>query len=276
MEMIPTCSLPTKVLFNMAGLLVFVTTAAGVAQTTEQLNFEAASVKRTDQCRMQNSVDPGTIALNGDPLKVVLMEAFHVKMDQIIGPSWLDTDCFVITAKMPEGATRDQLPAMLQALLVERFKLAAHKESRLRAGFGLVVDKNGPKFKESDASVVAARAGPVTFGFGAHGRIKGAMTMALLAQRLSNSVGGPVQDLTGLKGTYDIDFSWMADQSGSFAQASAAANASSADVGASVPAGATTDIFTSVRESLGLKLEPRKLPIEVVVVDHIERVPTTN
>jgi uncharacterized protein (TIGR03435 family) len=123
---------------------------------------------------MQNSMDPGRIALNGDPLKVILMEAFKVKMDQIVGPSWLDADCFSIVAKMPEGATRDQLPAMLQALLVERFKLAIHKETHLRAGYALIVDKNGPKFKESDPTSPAARPrGQVTFGFApAAGRVQ--------------------------------------------------------------------------------------------------------
>ena len=63
--------------------------------------------------------------MRGDPLKVVVMEAFKVKAYQIVGPSWLDEDCFEIVAKMPEGATSDQIPAMLQALLAERFKLAA-------------------------------------------------------------------------------------------------------------------------------------------------------
>src|SRR5208282_5471067 len=97
--------------------------------------FEEASVKPADRCSMQNSIGPGRIALSGDPLKVVLMEAFKVKMDQIAGPSWLDEDCFVIAAKIPEGATKDRLPAMLQALLAERFQLAFHKETRLRPGF---------------------------------------------------------------------------------------------------------------------------------------------
>jgi uncharacterized protein (TIGR03435 family) len=82
--------------------------------------FEEASVKPTDRCSMQNSIDPGRISPNGDPLRVVLMEAFKVKMDQITGPSWLDEDCFVVAAKLPEGATRDQLPAMFQVLPAER------------------------------------------------------------------------------------------------------------------------------------------------------------
>jgi len=114
---------------------------------TVPLRFEEASVKATDRCSLQNSIDPGRIALNGDPLNLVLKEAFNVPMDRIFGPSWLGADCFAIVAKMPEGATKDQLPAMLEALLVERFKLASHKETRMSPGYALVVDKSGPKFR---------------------------------------------------------------------------------------------------------------------------------
>jgi uncharacterized protein (TIGR03435 family) len=147
------------------------------------------------------------------PLKSFLSEAFKVKMDQIVGPSWLESDCFTVIAKIPEGATKEQLPAMLQTVLAERFKLTAHKESRPRRGYALVVAKNGPKFKESDlnSSSVREHAGQVRFGFGAgpqKGAIKGNMTMAALAHHLSTTMHDPVQDLTGLKGTYDIDLSW--------------------------------------------------------------------
>ncbi|HWF46467.1 MAG TPA: TIGR03435 family protein [Bryobacteraceae bacterium] len=79
----------------------------------EQPNFEESSVKRTKQCAIQNMVDPGMIAFHGDPLKVVLMERFTVKMDQIVGPSWLDSECFAIEAKIAQGATKDQLASGL-------------------------------------------------------------------------------------------------------------------------------------------------------------------
>ncbi len=251
--------------------------------SADQPNFEAASVKRTDRCSLENSMDAGMIAFKGDPLKVVLMETFKVKMDQIVGPSWLDADCFDIFARIPEGATRDQVPAMLQALLAERFKLAAHKEDRPRPGYALAVDKSGPKFKESvpGSEFKGLHASQVTFGAapGASG-IKGAMTMASLARFLSNRLGGPVQDLTGLKGTYDIDLTWAPDRSfepmGRFAEASSTAHAGSADGRADLPPAPTADIFTAIRDSLGLKLEPRKLSVEVLVIDHIERVPTEN
>jgi uncharacterized protein (TIGR03435 family) len=225
---------------------------------------------------MENTVDPGMIALHGDPLNVVLMEAFKVKMDQIIGPSWLDADCFVIDARMPEGATKDQLPAMLQALLVERFKLAVHKESRPRPGYALVVDKNGPKLKASDPSSGAASSGRISFGSTLQSKgIKGSITMASLAHFLSLSVAGPVEDLTGLKGKYDIDLSWALDPAFERPDPYAISYAAT-HPNAEYPPAPTADLFTSIRDSLGLRLEPRKEQVEMIVIDSIERVPTEN
>ena len=220
--------------------------------------FEEASVRRTDRCSMQNSIDPGRIALNGDPLKVVLMEAFKVKMDQITGPAWLDEDCFVFAAKIPEGATKDQLPAMLQALLAERFQLAFHKETHLRPGFALAVDKNGSKLKPTEPKINAAdgSAGKVSFRF-AGGGIKGSMTIARLTQLLSGQLHDPVVDETGIQGTYDIDIAWDKDSD------------------PDTPSG-TASVFTILRESLGLKLESRKLPVDTIVIDHIGRLPSGN
>ena len=138
----------------LASAIALSTISAFAAQNApDQPKFEVASVRRAERCFSGNSsIDPGSVTLKGVPLKAVLMEAFKVKMDDIEGPSWLESDCFEISAKMPEGATRDQLPAMLQALLVERFKLAARKENRPRPGFALMVDKDGPKIKESSSN----------------------------------------------------------------------------------------------------------------------------
>jgi uncharacterized protein (TIGR03435 family) len=245
----------------------------------DQPKFETASVKRAERCSFQNSLDPGMIALNGDPLKVVLMEAFKVALDRIIGPSWLDADCFQITGKLPNGATRDQIPAMLQALLAERFHLAAHTERRLRPGYALVADRNGPKLKESDPASAATNAGRVTFGSSAGiAGIKGAISMAFLARNLSSRLGAPVEDLTGLKGKYDVDLWWAPNRdfepSGSFGQTSATGRPAD-DVVAVMPNAPTVDIFTAIR-SLGLGLEPRKQQVDFLVIDHIERTPTEN
>ena len=242
----------------------------------DQPKFEVASVKRTDRCIMKNSLGPGTVTFMGDPLKIVLMEAFKVKLYQIVGPSWLEQDCFEIVAKMPEGSTSDRIPAMLQALLGERFKLAAHKEDRPSPVYALVVGKSGPKLKEANLNFRAhqPRPGEVTFRAGG---FKGAMTMTLLARFLANHLGRPVEDLTGLTGTYDIDLSWAPDPTIDRSMAfSGAAPAASADAEVALPAALTDNLFTAIRDSLGLKLEPRSAPVEMLVIDHVDRVPTEN
>jgi uncharacterized protein (TIGR03435 family) len=167
---------------------------------------------------------------------------------------------------------------MLQAMLVERFKLTAHKESQLRRGYALVVGKSGPKFKKSDLNSPSVRehAGQVRFVVGAgpqKGGIKGDMTIASFAHRLSTTLDAPVQDLTGLKGTYDIDLSWGEPDAENDAPIT---HSSSADSRAVLPAAATDNLFTSIRDLLGLRLEPDKQQVEVILIDHIERVPTAN
>jgi uncharacterized protein (TIGR03435 family) len=209
------------------------------------------------------------ISLNNDPLKLIVREAFNMPLDQIFGPSWLETDCFTVVAKVPDGVAKDQLPAMFQALLEERFKLVAHRENRPRTVYSLNVGKDGPKFKESDQGSMSAHAGQVTFGM-RFGGIKGSMTMASFTRLLSNRLGSPVQDLTGLNGTYDIDVKWVPDR----ALESLGFQPPPQNSTAALPTDPTADIFTAIRESLGLRLESRKGQVEVIVIDHIERHPT--
>jgi uncharacterized protein (TIGR03435 family) len=254
--------------------------AIAALTAADQPKFEVASVKRTDRGIIKNSLGPGTVTLKGDPLKIVLMEAFKVQTYQIVGPSWLDQDCFEIVAKMPEGATSDQIPAMLQALLVERFKLAAHKEDRPSPVYALVVGKGGPKFKEANLNFrrMGTRPGLMFFRVAPDIRgFKGSMTMATLARFLANSLDRPVQDFTGLNGTYDIDLSWapdpVLDRPSPFAEATRAA---SADARTDLPAAPTATVFTAIRDSLGLRLEPRHEPVEMLVIDHVERIPIEN
>jgi uncharacterized protein (TIGR03435 family) len=236
-------------------LLILILSSHGFA--SDPAKFEAASVKPS-QCRVENAIDPGMVALHGDPMNVFLMEAFKVKVDQIVGPSWLNTSCFSIDATIPPGVAKDQVPQMLQALMVERFKLAFHKGSRLMSGYALVVDKNGPKLKPSPPDSPAAQSGSVTFGFGAAGLIKGSMSTAKLARRLSNELKVPVEDLTGLTGQYDIDVSWARDLPSDTSQPVA------------------DDVFTAVRKTLGLRLDKAKQSQDLVVIDHIEQNPGAN
>ncbi len=269
------CAMKTFLLF------VLIVPATGIADAQNapmQAKFEVASVKRADQCGGRNSIDPGAVTFRGVPLKGVLMEAFQVKMDQIEGPSWRETDCYEISAKMPEGGTRDQLPAMLEALAAERFKLVAHKEDRARSGYALVVDKGGPKVKEDDPNTNFMRSPNgrqlMAFGSAGHGLLKGVMTMATLASNLSRQGYGPVQDATGLTGRYDIDLTWTPDK-GFEPGAVDATAAADTPPGADIPA-PEASLFTALRESLGLKLERRSVQVQFLVIDHIARIPTGN
>src|SRR5580692_2317077 len=83
--------------------------AVAAQNAPDQPKFEVASVKRTNQGIINNSLGPGTVTLRGDTLKIFLVEAFKVKSYQTVGPSWLDEDCIEIVAKMPEGSTSDQI-----------------------------------------------------------------------------------------------------------------------------------------------------------------------
>ena len=257
--------------------------AIATLNCADQPKFEVASVKRMDRGIIHNSMGPRTVTMRGDPLKVVLMEAFKVKAYQIVGPSWLDEDCFDIVAKMPEGAASDQIPAMLQELLAERFKLTAHKEDRTRPAYALVVDKGGPKFKEADLSFkrMGQRPGTVMFRSTANTQgFKGAITMARLTQFLAVGLDRPVQDFTGLSGTYDIDLAWapdpVIDRQSPSAMSYSSATEALGDARIDLPAAPTATLFTAIRDSLGLKLDPRKEPVEMLVIDHVERVPTEN
>ncbi|MGB9455525.1 MAG: TIGR03435 family protein [Bryobacteraceae bacterium] len=254
--------------------------------------------------------------------------AYDVKSYQISGPDWMGGmgERFDILAKMPEGATKEQVPAMLQALLADRFKLAIHRESKERPVYALVVGKGGPKMKESpaDAPVPAAAksdAAPGDAGADAapakdaepqikfhrdsdgsgtatvhtpEGNTKMSygpngmhlemekVTMPKLAEALSRFVDRPVVDKTELKGNYqvalDLTMADLMSAARSAGMAMPGAVPVSGDVG-KLPSDAASDpsgsIFKSVTQ-LGLKLEPRKAPLDRIVVDHIEKTPTEN
>jgi uncharacterized protein (TIGR03435 family) len=243
-----------------------------------QPKFESASVKRMECSTIHNSLDPATVVLRGDPLKIVLTEAFGVKAPQIVGgPSWLDDDCFEIVAKIPEGVGIAQVPAMLQTLLAERFHLAAHKEDRPRPVYALVVDKGGPKFHEAteqqNFSRVGSKQGLVFFRAGADNQgFKGALTMATVVRYLAGHLDRPVQDFTGLTGTYNIDLVWKPDP-----DIDRLPPSTNPSVHWPEPATApTANLFTALRESLGLKLEARTEPVETLVIDRVDRVPIEN
>ncbi len=226
--------------------------------------FEVASVKRaTSQAggRISSSMrlDPGRFTCSNVSLKKLLVESYGVKDYQVSGPDWFDTEIYDITATLPPGTTGDDVRLMIQALLADRFKLTFHRDSKEIPVYALVVGKGGSKLQE------------VEFGRGSTSGSPGQLTATRIAIRnltefLSRQTGRPVLDMTGLKGFYNFTLNYTPD---------AAPSAPSPET--PIPeSGVGPSLFTAVQEQLGLRLEPRKAPVEILVVDHVEKIPTDN
>jgi uncharacterized protein (TIGR03435 family) len=265
-----------------AGLSLFMSFAAFAQSTPAPLAFEVASVKPAPPptgpgMRVQMSSDAGRLNYANISMMNLLAIAFAVKEHQISGPDWLRNERFDVTAKLPEGATKDQVPAMLQTLLAERFKLTTHKDSKTLPVYALVVAKNGPKLHAAEGE------GGMRMMMGPKGRqMTGKAPIGRLADMLSNMLDRPVIDLTEIKGTYDIDLLWSPDGS----------EGGGGKMGMRVEGGPRHDgggiepkiegeadapsIFTALQEKLGLKLDARKSPVDIITVDTLEKIPTEN
>ena len=232
--------------------------------------------------------DPGQITYRDVGLNALILVAYGVRPDQISAPPGVPPAQRVdIIAKVPPGATKDQLNLMLQNLLAERFKLRLHHESRVLPVYVMTVAKNGLKFKESSKepqpelapgtavgklddrgfpTLPAGYSGMV--GMPANGRIRWTGQKVGMP-RIANlfNLDHPVVDQTGLTGEYDfkVEFA-MAGRS-----SDPAAPAPPADAADPAP-----DQFSAAENQLGLKLESKKLPYDVLVIDHIDKEPTEN
>ncbi len=167
-------------------------------------------------------------------------------------PDWAANESYDVMAEAESGAALSfpQVRLLLQSLLVDRFQLQFHRETKPSAAYLLVAAKNGPKLKASPADAYSTH---VTVGSDAIHMTVSHATMAQLCARLSTFVGRPVVDQTGLAGVFDatLDFAPEEEESDS------------------------PSIFNALREQLGLKLEAGKAPVEVLIIERIER-PTPN
>lgn len=262
-----------------------------------------------------DSTDPGRITYTGVTLKPLIAKAYGVKEYQVEGPQWLDNERYDIIATIPKGADKEQVGLMMQRLLAERFKLTVHHDQKPLAVYTLSVAKGGPKLTDVDpaaplppnppgspaappppppppgSSTSAMARAPIPPGamrmmMGPNNRhITGNATIARLCEMLSNLTDRPVLDLTELTGTYAFDLSWTPDENeragGKFGSAMAMVRATSD----SPPAGAqpgpdsANDPGPTLPQAFltyGLKLEARRNPADIIVVDHAEKVPTEN
>jgi uncharacterized protein (TIGR03435 family) len=251
------------------------------------LNFEVASVKAVSQDSAGASSGTiskrGASALSGAPsdlnlqswrnatLSRLLKIAYGLPQEEIIGPEWLDSELYDIEAKMPAGATEEQVPTMLRNLIIDRFQMRAHHEKRVLPMFQMVIAKSGPKLKpyversaplpELKVSMALPRRRDGSTGIHAQGSLE------VLALRLTSVVGRPVVNRTGLSGSYEFNLSW---------QVASTQTAGPAGVDALPASDPSSDIFSALQSQLGLTLRSAEGPVDVLVLDHVERVPTSN
>ena len=217
-------------------------------------SFEVASVRHVSAGRGYTSISPeGAVRFTATnvSMKVLIQLAFGVDDDQLAGQiSWLDSEFYDVEAKpvTDHGLTHLELRPLLQDLLIKRFDLAVHHETKEVSGYALEVAKNGPRLTTGDA--IAMRTYILPDGITSPGA-----SMKTLAALLAHPVGKPVVDRTGLTGTYEIKLKFAPIDS----------------LDSSLPS-----IFTALQEQLGLRLEKQKVPLAVLVVDKLNKLPSPN
>jgi uncharacterized protein (TIGR03435 family) len=231
-------------------LIPLVLTAAQ-AQTPA---FEVASVRPTQHGRTADGwsrssagvPSPGSFVATNSSLNELIRWAYDLREYQVEGPPWLndDNECFDIQAKAPPSTPAAQMRLMLQTLLGERFRLKAHKETRSVSGLALVAARGGAKLQpaRNDASRSVSWMG--------RNMSAANLSMEGFANSLSRQLKQVVVDRTGISGSYEIALSYGPDDTG-------------------------PSIFTAI-QPLGLRLESAKVPVEVLVIDHIDKAPTEN
>jgi uncharacterized protein (TIGR03435 family) len=297
MKRFPRLAAGTTLAFAVATVSVSSLLAQAPAQAPDPnvpLYFEAASVKPNKSGEQGSSIrrqPGGRLTATNMPLRALITFAFQLQPFQLVGdPSWIRNENFDIVAKMegdpapvPPGQGADPLMLAMRTLLADRFKLAVHRETREMDIYALVMARPdgqpGPTLKPTTqdcaALMAAARGGPppgpppgpnspIVCGMrGSPGRIQaGAMPMNVFANNLSGRVQRTVVDRTGLTGGWDFEINFAPE---------------SAPIplppGVDLPPGDPTapSLFTAIQEQLGLRLQSTKGPVEVLVVDGIER-----
>jgi len=282
---------------------------ASAQEASTATAFEAATIKQGgfDPHTFGEHIYPARVSYRGVSLEELVADAYHVDFRHISGPSWTDAEFFDIEARFPKGATKDDVPKMLQALLKDRFKLAFHIEKKELETYALVVGKHGAKMVPSppdppesapDAQVkteegnvgkgsAKSRAtknedGSSTIDTGKRGTMtnkfdmetmsihweRSKMTMEELAGMLATCTGGGghnVDDKTGLKGEFQV--AWDCPTGISMPKSQSGGDAS--DALPSDPQGGS--VLAKSLDAMGLQLEKRKVPMDVYVIDHVEK-----
>jgi uncharacterized protein (TIGR03435 family) len=266
-----------------------------VAALTQSPAFEVASVKpaapnagpRGSMRGGPGTPDPGQIAFTNVTLASVLLRAYAFQNYQLAAPAWMSSRRYDIAARIPPDTTPEQFNQMLQNLLVERFQITLHRETKLLQGFELVAVRNGSKLKSSTEAAAPQSVQPSSppktndAGFPVLDRpglammegVKGravisfltarAQPLSALVEMLSREFRMPILDRTNLTGNFDFTLEFAPQPPGA---------APSPEVNDD----AAPNLMTSVQDQLGLKLTPAKVPTEILIIDRADPTPTRN
>jgi uncharacterized protein (TIGR03435 family) len=269
--------------------------------------FEVASIKPSappgqGQVNVGVHIDGARLSCTYLSLKDYIRVAYRIKEHQVVGPDWLASARFDIAATLPAGTPREKVPDLLKTLLTDRFRMTTHQDSKEFPVYALVVAKGGPKMKESaidpDASgneaggrgavnvnASGGRGGVMVdlgngsfFSF-ADNRIQaGKITMAGFVDSLARYVDLPVVDMTELKGNYDIKLEFSPeDYRGMLIRSAVTAGvALPPEVVKQALENSSGDSLFAAIQTLGLKMERRKAPLEVIVIDKMDKLPSDN
>jgi uncharacterized protein (TIGR03435 family) len=271
-------------------LVAIIALAQTKPETTVRPRFAVTSVKPNKTgCCFVGGVGDGGGGGKDVTLRFLIGFAYRLQQFQISGgPKWISSDHFDIEGRAEDPNTsEDQLRLMLQSLLEDRFKLKLHRESKESSVYALVVGKDLPKIKPSADQISPDVNGPAPKGAGPNrGVIRGgqgtlvgnAITLARFVRNLSPRVDRMVIDKTNLTGRFDIDLRWAPGPSEPLFDA--AGNEIPSKIidmnGVTVGADASgPSIFSAIQEQLGLKLISAKAPVDLLVIDHVEK-PDTN
>jgi uncharacterized protein (TIGR03435 family) len=250
---------------TVAAISVFALSAAFAQTPANAPAFEVASIRLNTDSGPMMIIGPGlhkgTLHGGKVTLRSLVALAYGMTEPRVIGPDWLDKNRFDIVAKSPEGVPDSEVKPMVQTLLKDRFKLEAHLETRDMPVYYLTVAKGGvkmPLYPAPDGAPDHPGDDPNVRGFP---MMRGALPMSQLAEGMSHVVNRPVIDKTGLTERYSFFLSYAP---------------LSPQTTGNIPEFGPPDFFTAVQKQLGLKLEPAKESIDVVVVDHMEQLPTEN
>jgi uncharacterized protein (TIGR03435 family) len=216
-----------------------------------------------------NTIREGRYELHNATMVDLVRTAYGVEAEKVMGgPSWLELDRYTVIAKAPAGTSLSDAKLMLRALLVDRFKLAVHEDTRPLTAFAMTVASGKHKMKEASGGAppgcqpAPPPQSPEPGAIPKQTGICRGMTMAAFAQLLPRAVGqylpNPVVDQTGLQGAWDFEFS--------FTPRPLLAQAGSDGI----------SLFDALEKQLGLKLELKDMPTSALVVDSVERKPTPN